>query len=244
MDVLRSVLQKFKSIVRSSLRRITFSHADRQQALHMAWGHIFNNKLRGDYWEFGVYRGDSMELSVRELKKFKAWNMSQLKSSEEWRANLAKQYSDYSPKFLGFDTFEGMPENNEGNHNFQKLSFVSNLETVKKRLIKSIQQSNLILIKGDFTLLAGENISKQSNLISVVNIDCDLYESSLAALRLCRPFLQIGSVILFDEFHGFNADPTKGERKALADFLSETSIKVDRWFDYHYGGRSFLVTSI
>jgi len=210
----------------------------------MSWGHIFNNKIRGDYWEFGVYRGDSMELSARELEKFKAWNISQLKSSEKWRVNLAKQYSDYSPKFLGFDTFEGMPENNEGNLNFQKLSFASNRENVEKRLIRNIQKSNLILIKGDFTISTSEEISKSSNLISIVNIDCDLYESALAALRLSRPFLQVGSVLLFDEFHGFNADPSKGERKALADFLAETSIKVDRWFDYHYGGRSFLITGI
>jgi len=210
----------------------------------MAWGHIFNNKLRGDYWEFGVYRGDSMELSARELEKFKAWNISQLKSSEKWRVNLAKQYSDYSPKFLGFDTFEGMPENNEGNLNFQKLSFSSNHENVSKRLVRNILRSNLILVKGDFTISTSEEISKSSNLISIVNIDCDLYESALAALRLSRPFLQVGSVLLFDEFHGFNADPSKGERKALADFLAETSIKVDRWFDYHYGGRSFLITGI
>lgn len=237
-------MKKFKSKIRDLLRRITFSHTDRQQAFHMAWGHIFNNKLRGDYWEFGVYRGDSMELSARELEKFKAWNISQLKSSEKWRVNLAKQYSDYSPKFLGFDTFEGMPENNEGNLNFQKLSFSSNRENVEKRLIRNIQRSNLILIKGDFTISTSEEISKSSNLISIVNIDCDLYESALAALRLSRPFLQVGSVLLFDEFHGFNADPSKGERKALADFLAETSIKVDRWFDYHYGGRSFLITGI
>jgi hypothetical protein len=137
-----------------------------------------------------------------------------------------------------------MPENNEGNLNFQKLSFSSNRENVEKRLIRNIQRSNLILIKGDFTISTSEEISKSSNLISIVNIDCDLYESALAALRLSRPFLQVGSVLLFDEFHGFNADPSKGERKALADFLAETSIKVDRWFDYHYGGRSFLITGI
>jgi len=185
-----------------------------------------------------------MELSAIELQKFYAWNTSQLKSSEKWRVNLAKQYSDYSPKFVGFDTFEGMPENNEGNLNFQKLSFASNRENVEKRLIRNIQKSNLILIKGDFTISTSEEISKLSNLISIVNIDCDLYESALAALRLSRPFLQVGSVLLFDEFHGFNADPSKGERKALVDFLAETSIKVDRWFDYHYGGRSFLITGI
>lgn len=210
----------------------------------MSWGHIFSNKLRGDFWEFGVYRGDSIKLSSIELEKFRDWNVSQLKSQEDWRVNIAKKYSDFSPKFLGFDSFEGLPDNNEGNLNFQKFSFASNLETVEKSLHRYIKKCDLILIKGDFTTSNGKNYSQHSNLISIVNIDCDLYSSAIAALRICRPFLQIGSVVLFDEFHGFNADPTKGERAALADFLGETSIEVDRWFDYHYGGRAFLVTAI
>jgi hypothetical protein len=83
-------LNKFKSKIRERLRSLTFSHVDRQQAFHLAWGHIFNNKLRGDYWEFGVYRGDSMELSAIELKKFQLWNNSQLRSAEQWRVEIAK----------------------------------------------------------------------------------------------------------------------------------------------------------
>jgi hypothetical protein len=104
----------------------------------------------------------------------------------------------------------------------------------------------LFLIKGDFTLTNNAHHHQKipSSLISIVNIDCDLHRSALAGLKLCRPFLQVGSVRLMDEYHGFNADPSKGERKALQDFLTETSIQVDRWFDYHYGGRAFLVIKI
>ena len=114
-------MKKVKSKIRDRLRQITFSHTDRQQAFHMSWGHIFNNRLRGDYWEFGVCHGDSIMLSARELRKFQAWNVSQLRSSEEWRVNLANKYSDYAPKILGFDTFEGMPDNNEGNFVYNLL---------------------------------------------------------------------------------------------------------------------------
>jgi len=101
------------------------------------------------------------------------------------------------------------------------------------------------LIKGDFTKIDfGNSELVQSNKIAILNIDSDLYVSAKSALYLAKSKLQIGTVILFDEFHGFNADNRKGERLALQEFLDETSVEVERWFDYHYGGRAFFVTKI
>jgi O-methyltransferase len=207
----------------------------------MAWGHVFNNHLRGDYWEFGVYIGDSMLISWKQKEKFKHWNESQLKSSEPWRVKLAKDYLSYQPEFIGFDTFSGLPANNESNLNFDEGNFASSLESVKSKLEKVINTNFLKLVQGDFTKL---QVPPSNSPIAILYIDSDLYESALAALRLSEPCLQIGSVIMFDEFHGFNSDDSKGERRALAEFLESSSIKVDRWFDYHYGGRAFLVTGL
>jgi hypothetical protein len=207
----------------------------------MAWGHIFNNHLRGDYWEFGVYKGDSMLISSKQHQKFKFWNESQLKSNEPWRVKLAKDYLAYEPKFIGFDTFFGLPANNEKNSNFDEGNFASSLESVKSKLEKVINKNSLKLVQGDFTKL---QYYPSSLPIAILYIDSDLYESALAALKLSEPYLQIGSVILFDEFHGFNSDDSKGERRALSEFLESSPIKVDRWFDYHYGGRAFLVTGL
>jgi hypothetical protein len=207
----------------------------------MAWGHISNNHLRGDYWEFGVYKGDSMLISWKEYQKFRYWNESQLKSDEPWRVKLAKDYLSYEPKFIGFDTFLGLPANNENNSNFNEGNFAASLKSVQLKLEKMIDKSNLKLIQGNFAKVQSPPPSKT---IAILNIDSDLYESALSALLLAQPCLQIGSVILFDEFHGFNSDDSKGERRALSEFLNSTPIKVDRWFDYHYGGRAFLVTGL
>jgi hypothetical protein len=51
-------------------------------------------------------------------------------------------------------------------------------------------------------------------------------------------------VVLFDEFHGFNSNENLGERKALREFSDLTGIKFDRFFDYGFGGRSFLITDL
>ena len=241
MQKFRFMISYIKNKIRNRIREVTFSHTDRSHALHMAWGHIFNNHLRGDYWEFGVYNGDSILISYKQHQKFKYWNESQLKSNEPWRVKLAKNYSDYEPKFIGFDTFSGLPSNNEKNLNFDEGNFASSIEFVKSKLEKVINKNSLNLVKGDFTKL---QFSPSSLPIAILYIDSDLYESALAALKLSEPNLQIGSVILFDEYHGFNSDDSKGERLALSEFLASSPIKVDRWFDYHYGGRAFLVTGL
>ncbi len=235
------MIHYIKNLIRSRIREVTFSHTNRSHALHMAWGHISNNHLRGDYWEFGVYKGDSMLISWKEYQKFRYWNESQLKSDEPWRVKLAKDYLSYEPKFIGFDTFLGLPANNENNSNFNEGNFAASLKSVQLKLEKMIDKSNLKLIQGNFAKVQSPPPSKT---IAILNIDSDLYESALSALLLAQPCLQIGSVILFDEFHGFNSDDSKGERRALSEFLNSTPIKVDRWFDYHYGGRAFLVTGL
>ena len=230
-----------KNKIRTKIIEVTFSHTDRNHALHTAWGHIFNNHLRGDYWEFGVYRGDSMLISFKQSEKFKSWNKSQLESIEPWRVKLAKEYLSYEPKFIGFDTFLGLPGNNEKNTIFDTGNFASSLESVRSRLERVIRAEFLKLVQGNFIQL---KFSPSNLPIAILNIDSDLYESALSALRLSEPCLQIGSVILFDDFHAFNSDDLKGERRALSEFLKSSSIKVDRWFDYQYSGRAFLITGL
>ena len=147
----------------------------------MAWGHIFNNHMRGDYWEFGVYRGDSILISYKELQKFKRWNHDQLKSDENWRKTLADSYDDYIPTFLGFDTFESMPNNSECNAQYAADTFQTNLNFVKEKL-GIIPQNQLKLIKGDFTKIVLENSAiSQSKKIAILNIDSDLYISAKSA---------------------------------------------------------------
>jgi len=74
MQKFRFMISYIKNKIRNRIREVTLSHTDRSHALHMAWGHIFNNHLRGDYWEFGVYKGDSMLISSKQHQKFKFWN--------------------------------------------------------------------------------------------------------------------------------------------------------------------------
>ena len=236
-------MRSIRSILKKKLIGAVPVHLDRQGAFHMAWGHIYNNHMRGDYVEFGVYRGDSLQLSYLELQKFVRWNSSQLTSDEGWRRKLSKEYSDYLPTFFGLDTFIGMPKNSEGANEYASGTFETSIKDVEKKLLANIPSRQLKLIVGDFTSLDGE-LAQLDKPIAIVNIDSDLYESAKSALAIVRERLQVGTVILFDEFHAFNADPSRGERRALTEWLEGNSVQVERWFDYHYGGRAFLVVGL
>jgi predicted O-methyltransferase YrrM len=53
---------------------------------------------------------------------------------------------------------------------------------------------------------------------AVVYIDCDLYLSTVPVLRFIEDFLQPGTVIVFDDWNCFLADPNRGERRAWREF--------------------------
>jgi O-methyltransferase len=52
----------------------------------------------------------------------------------------------------------------------------------------------------------------------LIYVDCDLYSSTVPVLRFCKDFLQLGTVIVFDDWFCFYGDPDRGERRAWAEF--------------------------
>jgi hypothetical protein len=216
------------------------SYVNRSGALYLAWGHITNNQLRGDYAEFGVYQGDSLLSSYQEWRKFQLWTLNQLKSKELWRRLKAEKYRDYHPTFHGFDTFEGIPNHADSEKHFSTGDFDSTIAIARQRC-KKIPLNYIQFHIGDFCRF---NRLDLKNKIAILHIDSDIYESARSALELSRDYLQVGSVILFDDFHAYDANPNFGERRALAEFCGSSSIQVERWFDYFFAGRAYLVTNI
>ena len=54
---------------------------------------------------------------------------------------------------------------------------------------------------------------------SIIYVDCDLYASTVPVLSFIKPFLQVGTIIAFDDWNCFWADPNRGERLAWREFL-------------------------
>lgn len=230
------------TIVRGEVNR-----NDRHGALVRAWGHVYNNHLSGDYVEFGVYKGDSVVSSLKIRRNFNRWFLSQHTSNESWRQEVAKQSPlNQPPIFHCLDTFEGMPVNNEGEISFSPGTFISDLSSVESKIKKHNRDGiDIKYYKGLFsdTRLDFLKSIKDRN-IAVVNIDCDLEESTRDALISIKGNIGIGTILLFDDYNCFNADNKKGQRKAFADFAKESCFIFEKFFSYHFAGQAFLITGI
>ena len=101
---------------------------DRIGALYKAWGHVINSNMGGAYYEFGIYHGSSFRESFLTYQQYVGWMSSQSNSLELWRQKIKW---DFDHHFYAFDTFEGMPENQENKEHFVQGSFLSSFENVK-----------------------------------------------------------------------------------------------------------------
>jgi O-methyltransferase len=142
-----------------------------------------------DYLEFGVYKGDSI-----------AW----------W----ANANTDPASRFVGFDSFEGLPET--VNQHWSKGRFSVD------RAVPAIADPRVGFEVGWFNqtvppfmkgFVRGERM--------LVNLDADIYSSTIVALAHLAPHLARGDVVIFDEF----AD-TVNEWRAYCDFNAMFDLKI------------------
>lgn len=180
-----------------------------------------NRNLPGHYYEFGLYKGYSFYKAVKA--------------------------SPTSVKHFAFDSFEGLPESNEGGK-FSKGQYTGTLEYVKENLRKrGALRDNTFFYKGFYNESLTHDLQQElkNYLAKVVLIDCDLYSSTVPVLAFIKPMLQRGTLILFDDWNCFNADDTKGERKATREFLRDNSeIKLEESFSFGWHGQAFKVISV
>lgn len=114
----------------------------------------------------------------------------------------AKANAAAGSRFFGFDTFSGLPE--DWNKDYPKGKFDTGGRTPES------SDRRVTFIRGLFqdslpTFL--ETFESRSPL--VINIDCDLYSSTLFCLTRLDPFIAPGTILIFDEFgdvlHEFRA---------------------------------------
>lgn len=214
---------------------------DRAGALYRAWGHVFTNHICGDYVEFGVYQGTSFVESYKQYKMFEHWLQGQLVSPEEWRRTVAQRYCEHKAHFHGLDTFAGMPENFEGNATFAAGTYASSHAAVRAKCLGAGMPENVFtLYVGLFADTAPALTQRLIPKISIANIDCDIYGSAVDALESIRDRLQLGCVLMFDDYNAYCADNKQGERRAFREFCESVTFNFESWFTYQYGGQAFL----
>ena len=122
--------------------------------------------------------------------------------------------------FIGFDSFEGLPETWGGN--FEKGTYDTGGQ------IPDINDERVIFKAGWFNDTLPKFIKTHTNLLSkekIIHIDCDLYSSTLYVLVKLGPFLKKGDILIFDEFFGFRFPHT--EFRAFLDFCAISKLNYE-----------------
>lgn len=206
-------------------------------ALYRAWAYVHATQLAGDYYEFGVYRGNSLAhswLSYRHLRG----RMERSAGLPFRRQGTVLRFLSQTPRFYGFDTFCGMPGNDEGEDTLAGGSFLASVAQAKARCAAAgLREPHLQLVAGLFA----DNACAIGNApAAIVHVDCDLYASARDALGLIASRLVQGSVLLCDDYDLFRADQRRGERRALDECARDCGIVFEPWFAYGAASRAFL----
>lgn len=149
-----------------------------------------NNDIIGNhtiqYLEFGVYKGES-------INYFSSIN------------------TDPASEFVGFDTFEGIPED-----------WVDNSRTVRSKTFSTngelpkTSDNRVLFVKGLFQETLPDFLRKyRPSGQLVIHNDSDLYSANLFVLTIANNILIPGSIIIFDEFYSI-----MHEFRALEDYCS------------------------
>ncbi len=143
----------------------------------------------GLHLEFGVYKGDSINL-------------------------LAKLAPDR--EFLGFDSFQGLPEQWTIESKKGAFDVGGKLPVVRR---------NVSLVKGFYSdTLPKFRDENKSETVAFIHVDCDLYSATREIFEYLGDRFRPGTVIVFDEYYNY-PDWLWHEYKAWMEFVEERNVK-------------------
>lgn len=141
------------------------------------------------YLEFGVAQGNSFK-----------W----------WINNII----DKNSKFVGFDTFTGLPED---------WGYFKKGDMSAKDSFPEIDDKRCQFIKGLFQVTLPPFLKEfKSDLRKVIHMDADIYNSTLFALTMMGSHLNKDDILIFDEFN-----VPLHEYKAFSEFIDSYHLKVE-----------------
>lgn len=173
------------------------------------------NLANGYYMEFGCHKGRTMRYCWRHTRH------------------------NFNLTYIGFDSFEGLPNPDgiDSHAGWEKGSFaLGESEFVAAVSAEGLPQERLRTIKGfyDATLTDELANSLLPRKASIIYIDCDLYKSTVPVLKFIMPFIQVGTLIAFDDWNCFFGRPDRGQRRAWSEFrAANPSLHFEPFYATH-----------
>jgi hypothetical protein len=177
----------------------------KEVAIKRAMDYIASSGIHGDYLEFGVWRGRSFAAACY----------------------LARKRGQGQMNFYAFDSFEGLPKNSEVDATGEQAFNAGEYSCCESEFLNNIRRTGadmrrVITVPGWYSESLRPENPRLVNLkeAAVVWIDCDLYSSCVQVLDFLTNFVQYGTLICFDDWFRFKADPCAGEQRAFREWLA------------------------
>ena len=195
------------------------------EAIDRSFAHARANAITGDYLEFGVFKGASLLHAQR----------------------LADTLGLKPMRFIGFDSFEGLPEETEQRREiFYKGQYSCGEQQVRAWLAENgADWQRLILVPGfyDDTLNAEHKRGLQLTKCAVAMLDCDIYSSTKLALAWIDDLVGPGSIVILDDWDAYGDDTNSwedGQRRAMTEHETKSKWVFEKLFRYGEGLRGGL----
>jgi hypothetical protein len=129
-------------------------------------------------------------------------------------------------KVVGFDTFEGYPDDTSRDHDratakaFKEIQIKNEADISIESIMQTAEEQGLAnrieLVKGDAAESVAQYVTKNPGFrVALMNLDFVLYEPTLGALQTLYPRVVSGGVIALDEY----ALAEHGESEAVDEVL-------------------------
>jgi O-methyltransferase len=225
------MLRKVKNLLKHSYRdtsiRSDFQGLGHLAVTQLAAQFLHVNKIQGSYLEFGVFQGGTFSNFYREFKRH-----------------------DLPIMMFAFDGFQGLPEKgavdtSSGYHEFPQGAFACSEEDFIKALAsRGVPREAYTIVPGMFHESLTSDLYNTLSIpkAALINIDVDLYESTVPVLDFVLPLLQDGTLILFDEYFAWRGNPCLGERRAFREFLERNpNIEATEYAKFGVMGLAFII---
>lgn len=179
--------------------------------------------------EFGVYTGTTF-----------AWQAEQIKKHHK------------ASSLIGFDSWQGLPPEAEHvwipeRHKIGKYASIKEVVLSKLDRIGMRDDARLSFVDGFFSETLTPELQKKVGPVIFINVDVDIYSSTMELLDFVKPLLQVGTVLYWDDWKDprFLHEGDWGEHKAWKDWsLQNPDILAEDLEVNPLNQRSMIITRV
>lgn len=207
--------------------RTRFAEAEYEMVLKNSMNYVAGCHMEGDYLEFGVSWGNTFIAAFQNARRFGLNSM----------------------RFFAFDSFQGLPAitgvDSQGDCEYHAGQYACNTSEFQRRIRQAgVDLSRVKLVPGWYDQVLNEKTRQELQIrkAAIIWIDCDLYESTVPALNFVTDYIQHGTIICFDDWYNFKADPNRGECRAFNEWLARNPrIRAIQYRQFEASGNSFIL---